>query len=129
MQTGLLYRDISLPAGAFRPWPTARLVRSLLVLLVLIGHLGLSFNVLSAGLAVGAEAHHHPPPTPGDDDAGAHDDQGCDHGCHATAHLQGVVADPSPPTLTPRILPREGHQSIWCSHTPSLPPRPPRHSS
>jgi hypothetical protein len=106
-------------------------VRVLVLLLVLIGHLGLTAHALAAGVpwhAQHGEGHDHAWSAPDDRGADAEDAQGCDHGCHASAHLLGVLAD-QPGLFFPHMgTPRAGDSGPSHSHIPPPPVRPPRYA-
>jgi hypothetical protein len=103
-------------------------VRALVVLLVLIGHLGLGFDALATGPGFGTEAHDHAERAAGAEDPLAHEDNGCDHGCHAAAHLLGVIPHRPALPICPLTVPSAGHLGIWRTHTPRPPTKPPRYS-
>jgi hypothetical protein len=98
------------------------------MLLVLIGHLGLGFDLLTHGLGFGSEARDRSWLAAEGGDPHAHDGSGCDHCGHAPAHLLGVLPHRPSPSLSPLSVPRAGYRGIWRSHIPPPPTRPPKHS-
>jgi len=90
-------RHTPTPAKGPHRAPRAEFVRTLVILFVLICHLGLSFDALATGPGFGTEAHDHAERAAGGEGPLAHEHHGCDHGCHAPAHLLGVI--PHRPSL------------------------------
>lgn len=99
----------------------------LVILLVLVGHLGLAFHVPAAELGGGANTYEYAPHTSGGGDTDPHEGTGCDHCCHAMAHLLGV--QPHYSTPSPNLLDRPCATCgmVWHSHIASPPIRPPRY--
>jgi hypothetical protein len=104
------------------------LVRMLFLALVLVGHLGFGFGVLAGDHAAsGCDQAVLASPAAGGD---IHSEAGCDHCCHASAHLLGIFTGDGAagtPTLsaqfdTPGAL-------SWLSHIASPPIRPPKPSA
>jgi len=118
----------SLPGRRPLEWLRVGPLRALVILLVLIGHLGLVFNLLANGPELGAGAHHHPWIAAEGGDPDVYHDSGCDHCGHAPAHLLGLIRHHPLPPLSPLTVPRSGSGGIWYSHIPSPPTRPPRSS-
>ena len=55
-------------------------------------------------------------------------DHGCDHGCHAPAHLLGVIPHRPSLPISPLTVPSADPIGIWRTRTPRPPTRPPRYS-
>ena len=121
-------RDMPTPAKGAHRAPRAEFVRTLVVLLVLVCHLGLSFEALATGPGFGTEAHDHAERAAGAEDPLAHEDHGCDHGCHAQAHLLGVIPHRPSLPISPLTAPSADPIGIWRTRTPRPPNRPPRYS-
>jgi hypothetical protein len=113
-----------------RHWPLCGRgpLGALVIVLVLIGHLGLGFSLLANAQGLGSESQVHPWIAAEAGDPDLHHDSGCDHCCHAPAHLLGLIRHHPLPPLSPLTVPRAGYGGIWYSHIPAPPTRPPRSS-
>jgi hypothetical protein len=100
----------------------------LVLLLALIVHLGLAFNALAAVHGFGVETHDHASLAAQGGEREAPGDAGCDHCCHAPAHLLGVLPqDSALPLDRPGVL-SAGYRRAWHSQVQPPPTRPPKYS-
>jgi hypothetical protein len=98
------------------------------LLLVLIGHLGYGFSVLAGdlGSSAGPGHHHHAAFSPAGDQGHGQADTGCDHCCHAAAHLLGVTSRHPVSLPVKGTHPRPCRIQGWRSRIQTPPTRPPR---
>ncbi|MFZ0790762.1 MAG: hypothetical protein WAM94_14220 [Chromatiaceae bacterium] len=96
------------------------------LLLVLIGHLGYGVSALAVDHGSGAGPGHHQHASLSHVGDHGQADTGCDHCCHAAAHLLGVTSRHlvSPPVKGAH--PRPCRTQGWRSRIQTPPTRPPR---
>jgi len=101
------------------------MLRRILTTLLALAIFGYGTAWAFSGLRVG-EAEHSPAAVHLTQTDADHPDKGCDHGCHASAHMVGLHQQP--PTLGPLGADRPAPLAACtlASLPPALPLKPPR---